>query len=1587
MTQPPPSPDRDPESQPRPRRSSRLRYVRRIVLPVGLVLTIGAGGAAVWGWRYIHNELPGVVAQNLSELLNRPVAVGEVEGVSLTGLKLGRSVIAPTPKDTDTASVETIEVGFNLFQTLWTRKLKLDIALQEADIYLEQDKEGWIATRFTPQEDEGFIEVGTIRLENSKATLLGLGTIEGKRSPVVLNDLNGKIDLFDENQRFSYEAAARSSTNGEVQIIGETLLPNQQTNLQIRANNLLVAEVDRLLNLPFDLPTGRGSGNFNVQLRPNIKTPPITGTAKLENVTLRIPAVPRPFTNARGTLQFRGNQILPENVVGTYGKATATIGGLVDLDKGYNLTANVQPIGLTEVTETLNVRLPLAFAGQVRANLQLTGPLQSPVLSGTAQSTQPGRIERVDLSRYSVTFRLDTAAEEVVIQSIQATPTAGGSITGSGRIALGQATGTGDGRPPIALNFLAINVPGDPIATAYNNGTPPAFTIGRVNAQAQISGSANNVQTFVRWSAPEASYPGVGEVQIANGVTTLRNTRLQVEGGTVNVDAIAAAGRWQGNATVAGVQLDRLSPDLRGLFSGQFTASGRLDSFQPADIRAQGTARFSQGIAVLERPLTAQLQWNGQQVIVQQATAPGFRADGTLGVRLEGTPAITALNLNVQLDDYNLREFAVRTPGNITYAGLADFAGTVTGTPNAPNVNGTLALRNFVVNQVAFEPYLAGRVQYGPGVRLDLRGQQDRIVAVLDSQFRPIAFDVQRGDAIAQGRTEGEILLTELRNLPLSLIPLPGLGAQFAAGGTLTGSFAINLNRQTVEGDLAIARPALGPYRAETFRGRITFADGIATLTGGQLQRGETTFQIGVTANLQAPGQPFQGKITIAQAQIQDILEALQIFDIQDFQRGFQPAAFGSAANLQTVPIDTTDVPIQDQIRRLAEIEKLLALVREEEDAAILPDLRELQGIFSGSIDFTGSLQTGLNANFNLQGENFQWGRFSAKEVVAIGSFENGELTLVPLRLESDETVVAFSGQLLGARQSGQLRIENLPVETIEDFVQLPVNVSGLLNATATLAGSFTNPQAVGQYRLVNGAINGTNLQQARGSFTYANARLDFSNTLALTAEEPLYIAGSIPYQLPFATVRPDSNLISLDINVSNEGLALLNLLNNQVAWLDGQGEVRLQVRGTITNPIATGTIRLENATLQATALPDPLTNVNGLARFDFDRVRVEQFSGAYGQGNILASGVLPLVSPLPPADTDVDNPLIVNLNDLRVNLKGLYQGGVAGNTIITGTALNPILSGEIQLSRGQVQLAPEETTGGSQDQGQPNQAFSAEFADLKLTLGDGVILTNPPLLQFVARGDLTINGPLNNPEPIGTIRLQSGQVNLFTTQFTLERGYPQTATFVPGRGRDPDLNVRLIALVPEVTNRRQPSVLAPSEILDVPAPASGFGSLQTVRVRAEAIGPVSRLSENLSLTSNPPRSQEEIVALIGGGFVATFGRGDTLLGLANLAGSALLSNVQTTIGNALGLSEFRLFPTYSRNNIRRGDSSSTLGLAAEAAVDVTPALSVSVLKVLTNSEAPQFGIRYRINDNLLVRSSTDFSGDNRAAIEYELRF
>ncbi len=1129
---------------------------------------------------------------------------------------------------------------------------------------------------------------------------------------------------------------------------------------------------------------------------------------------------------------------------------------------------------------------------------------------------------------------------------------------------------------------------------------PPAF-------QGALTGRFNLAGTTASFQPETLVGRGQGRLNVAGGTVTATNIQL-------------AKGQWQALVNASQVQLKQFSQDLRGLFSGQLNLAGTVDSATLSGIRGAGRVRFSQGIGLVQQPLTALVGWDGEKIIVQEATAPNLKASGLIFAKVEGVgaPEISGLNLNVQAQNYNLQDLPFAIPNAVALAGKGDFAGRVSGTLPTPNVQGALRVRDLVVNNVAFEPVLTGNVQVaaGRGVELAVTGDQDRIAFNLNSNYRPTSFLIQRDQALASGRSQGDNLLVNVENFPLAALNLssPNPVVPGAVTGSLTGDFQINQNTYALVGDVAIAQPAIGRIKGDSFSGQLSYANGVAKLTNGEFTLGQSRYALAGSFSQNRNNPQFQGQVNISQGQIQDVLTALQFFDLQDLSRGFQPPTYARASQLNTVPVGIPEAPLLTQLRRFSEIEALLQQQRQQrQNTFSLPALADLQGTFNGEISLNSSTKNGVAVDFDLAGKNWKWDTYNADQVIAEGSFKNGVLTLLPLRIQSNQRLLAFNGQIGGTQQSGQLQVRNFPLEALDKFVALPIDVTGNLNATATLAGSIDNPQAVGELQLINGTLNQSAVESALGSFSYANARLNFGSNVVVSGPEPIAITGSIPYQLPFAKVKPDSNQIRLDLNVQNQGLALLNLLTDAVALKDGQGRVQLQVRGTTQQPLATGTATVSNATITAPALPEPLTDVTGTVRFDLDRVLVEGVEGNFSKGKVVAQGVIPIFRNLQPNDPDFANPLTVSLDQLALNLPNLYEGGASGNVLVTGSALNPLIGGEVRLADGEILLAdPNATTPTSSPStaessseavrsaqktqaqifsGSPNPSssnsdgFVPEFNNLRLTLGDDIAIVRPPILNFQANGTLILNGTRNDIRPSGTINLSRGSVNLFTTQFVLARGYEHKATFSPNQQLDPNLDIRLIAAVPEVTQRRAPSSSVSSEITETFS--TDLGGLRTVRVQARVTGPASQLFDNLELTSDPGRSQSEIIALIGGGFVDTLGRGDSALGIANIASSALLGNFQgtiTSLGNAFGLSELRIFPTITSEERSRA---SALSLAAEAGIDISSNLYFSILRVLTANQPTQFGLSYRVNEQVRVRTSTDFSGESRAVVEYENQF
>ena len=1187
-----------------------------------------------------------------------------------------------------------------------------------------------------------------------------------------------------------------------------------------------------------------------------------------------------------------------------------------------------------------------------------------------------------------------------------------------------------------------------------SSSTPDQFA-GLVNGKLKLAGTTDNI-------TPE----GI----LANG-----DGSLTLPEGVFQAQQLAIAdGQFQARVTPQEVDLSLFADpnsddlELNGKLGGKLMVTGAVDNLSPTAVSATGNVSFSQGIDLLEQPLSAQVAWDGKRLDVLRARGDGLEARGYVVLDEsffsdipDKLAAVDYFEFDVPearwIDVRKLRLTLPSWATNLDYTGRGEFAGKISGVPAEMKIAGNLGLKNFRVEDLNFAPFLAGNVIVSPetGVKLSLQevmtepllpvtedfGEEsqplDKIELVLDENFSPLAFAIAQDYLSVEGTGKNEVLNATAKNVPVELLKAIALKSEDLTvpenialqpvNGNLSGDFAFNLETLAASGrNVVIEQPALASIRGDRLEGDFQYVDGYFAIQDVEFKQRNSVYKLEGSLSQKPDDLELDGEVSIDGGQIQDILVALQIFEITDFARIFRDRDYGDAEDLydNAAPkrpplfdVGIKDAPIIDQLQLLAAIQAWLATVQQERQTALVPEIKNLRGTFDGKIDLSGSLETGIVSEFDFLGEKWRWGNLVGDKIVARGSLKDGILTLLPISVklqdvQSENTAqnksnrvsptLLFTGTFGGTTQSGQFRLVEVPMELVEQLFSFPseLSVDGLINATASIAGTKDNPQARGEIRIDNAALNDTSIQSTKGSFNYKQSRLEFSASSIIAQDaDPLTLKGSIPYQLPFAKAKSDSDRLELQLNVKDKGLALLDIFSRgELKWIDGSGKIALDITGILDEQqnfprklSAQGVANIKNATIAAKSLPkNPVTNINSQLFFDLDRARVKNFQGDFGDGRIIASGTVPF------GDTLALNPLTIQFNDIdEVDLPKLYNGGVKGQLQVLGKATEPNITGNLTLFDGTILLVEDENVAADKEPANRTAentvrdkgiAAVTQYKDLKLSLGEDVKISQPAIFTFTATGDLNIDGTFLQPSPDGTIVLKRGQVNLFTTQLNLSRDYKNTARFSSNNVLDPFLDILLVGSAIEASDRSIPSEISPTEI-----PDAGLTTLETIRISAKVKGLASQITNKIELTSSPPRSPSEIAVLLGGGFVEALANSSGTTGLATLAGSALFGSLNAEFNNVFPIGELRLFPTPIIDENRDNQED---GLAAEIAFDLVNNLSFSVLKILNNDTPAQFGFRYRIDDNFVIRGSTDFRDSTdlrkdgtRGLIEYEHRF
>ncbi|MCJ8279059.1 MAG: translocation/assembly module TamB, partial [Rivularia sp. ALOHA_DT_140] len=687
---------------------------------------------------------------------------------------------------------------------------------------------------------------------------------------------------------------------------------------------------------------------------------------------------------------------------------------------------------------------------------------------------------------------------------------------------------------------------------------------------------------------------------------------------------------------------------------------------------------------------------------------------------------------------------------------------------------------------------------------------------------------------------QGDVLDIDLKNASLALlnlIPVVEETIGTTVSGTVSGDLDVNLFNLATAGNIKVDKPSIGAVTAKEFIADFSYDGKIARVDAANLQIGQTRYALQGGFNLDT--WDINGKLVADSARVQDIFAAVNVFNLQDLQGGINGILnpeYGNVADV--VPTESRgkpNAPILEQLQYFADIIDLIQqqAALQQEDSNIQFDVT---GKYDAEIAVAGNL-TNPQINFQLQGDDWQWRpqeeyvtynrrqgvvvqeenqALDISKIVAKGTYNNGIIQLQPAEIALEGGLISLGGvlELDGFKSSGTVKVENLPVELAKRFVSLPVDIGGKFNLRANLGGSgFTPDIPQGEFSLVEGKINEKPLGEFAGNFNYINSIA----RLKTTPNSVVKIDAAVAYPL-----QPNrQNTVAVQAQIDNQAFVLLDAFTqNQLQWVDGNGEIAIAINGELNpaantieglldNLVATSKININNATIKTKRLDNKIKlSADGQVVVNNQIIKVEELSGNLAESPFIIAGSLPLFQPI----SNVE-PLNIQLGPDKLNLKGLYRGEIASSIEVSRTVLNPIISGNLLLQKGKVfipQIKGDESENTEELKGklrnvtsgqtstkstqQNNLPINPTFQNFEVTLGKGFKFSQTlPRVNFRLAGDVTVNGGLNNLRGDGEIKLKRGNLFILENSFFIIRDREQVVKFLPNLSLfNPQLDIEL---------------------------------------------------------------------------------------------------------------------------------------------------------------------------------------------------
>jgi len=565
---------------------------------------------------------------------------------------------------------------------------------------------------------------------------------------------------------------------------------------------------------------------------------------------------------------------------------------------------------------------------------------------------------------------------------------------------------------------------------------------------------------------------------------------------------------------------------------------------------------------------------------------------------------------------------------------------------------------------------------------------------------------------------------------------------------------------------------------------------------------------------------------------------------------------------------------------------------------------------------------------------------------------ENNLLTLPqPVTLVNNGQELSAEGTLaLTDDVTGSLDVVISGVNLTELGALFLVNrqLAGTLTGDARITGSSSTRNIVGNIKLLAGIVDGYAFQSLDTLVNYRNERAQVDAILIQSPNSKLEATGSVPFSITRGVLTEQP--MTIDITSAGIDLAVLEAANTGLMNATGLLVVDVHVTGTGSNPVASGSVRVQQGAFTVAATGAVYSNASIDATLEGQAVQVTRLQLVDSNGDALqGTGRVQLENQ---AVRDIE--FVVTGNDFTVLDNEFGHVSVDASLNLYGTIRALKVAGLVRLHSARLEVdqivdrfasSPYEPVARPDDAGKP-----AQPGEVSLPLGMNLVIQVPDNLILRGRGirtntsavglgdvNLTAGGDFTlvregtaPPVLIGTIETVRGTYDFQGRRFQVLRD--GTLSFRGETPIDPALNVTAERVI------------------------SGIVAHVTV-------GGTMREPE-VTLSSQPPLDQTDILSLIVFNQPANrLGQGQaTDLGerAAQLAGGFVVTPLADTLGRALNVDIFEVDPS--------GDDGA--GPTVTVGQQVGERLFLKFRQIFGARDVSEFQLEYQLTNILRLQGS-----------------